>query len=293
MQYMRENLPDDYGLLALQDKILEIMVYVDKLCRENGIDYCLMGGSALGSKRHGGFIPWDDDLDIFMTPDQYDRFRQVFEQKADHDRFYLQEWGKTDDMVTISKVRMNHTTYLEDSFADWDIHQGIYIDIFILHVCPDNRLLQLHQCLWAKYVIMKGLAIRNYTGRGGFLGFCLKVMRLMPDRLLVRHGLRQVYRYRNKKTAHFCNFMGKAVFNNAIYPRAYFEKTVYAPFETVELRVPEQLHAFLSGRFGDYMKIPSPERIRREQHAQTWDTEQDFSHYVACTAQFRDEARLI
>lgn len=290
---MRECLDDRYGFLPLQDKILEIAVYVDALCRENDIDYCLMGGSALGAKRHGGFIPWDDDLDIFMTPSQYERFREVFSEKGDHDKFYLQEWGATDGMVTISKIRMNNTTYIEESLRDWDIHQGIYIDIFILHTCPNNRLEQLHQCLWAKYVIMKGLAVRGYTRRGGFLGVALKIMAKMPDKFLVKHGLKQVYRYRNRKTNYYCNFLGKAVFSNAIYKREYFDETEYIPFETVELRAPKKLHEFLSDRFGDYMKPPSPDRIKWEQHAEEWNTEVDFRQILPHCVNFADESKLI
>lgn len=290
---MREGLDDRYGFLPLQDKILEIAVYVDALCRENDIDYCLMGGSALGAKRHGGFIPWDDDLDIFMTPSQYERFREVFSEKGDHDKFYLQEWGATDGMVTISKIRMNNTAYIEESLRDWDIHQGIYIDIFILHTCPNNRLEQLHQCLWAKYVIMKGLAVRGYTRRGGFLGLALKIMAKMPDKFLVKHGLKQVYRYRNRKTNYYCNFLGKAVFSNAIYKREYFDETEYIPFETVELRAPKKLHEFLSDRFGDYMKPPSPDRIKWEQHAEEWNTEVDFRKILPHCVNFEDESKLI
>lgn len=290
---MREGLDDRYGFLPLQDKILEIAVYVDALCRENDIDYCLMGGSALGAKRHGGFIPWDDDLDIFMTPSQYERFREVFSEKGDHDKFYLQEWGATDGMVTISKIRMNNTAYIEESLRDWDIHQGIYIDIFILHTCPNNRLEQLHQCLWAKYVIMKGLAVRGYTRRGGFLGLALKIMAKMPDKFLVKHGLKQVYRYRNRKTNYYCNFLGKAVFSNAIYKREYFDETEYIPFETVELRAPKKLHEFLSDRFGDYMKPPSPDRIKWEQHAEEWNTEVDFRQILPHCVNFADESKLI
>ena len=290
---MREGLDDRYGFLPLQDKILEIAVYVDALCRENDIDYCLMGGSALGAKRHGGFIPWDDDLDIFMTPSQYERFREVFSEKGDHDKFYLQEWGATDGMVTISKIRMNNTAYIEESLRDWDIHQGIYIDIFILHTCPNNRLDQLHQCLWAKYVIMKGLAVRGYTRRGGFLGLALKIMAKMPDKFLVKHGLKQVYRYRNRKTNYYCNFLGKAVFSNAIYKREYFDETEYIPFETVELRAPKKLHEFLSDRFGDYMKPPSPDRIKWEQHAEEWNTEVDFRQILPHCVNFADESKLI
>ncbi len=293
MKFMRDGLDDQYGFLPLQDKILEIALYVDNLCKKFDIDYCLMGGSALGAKRHGGFIPWDDDLDIFMTPNHYDKFREVFNKYADMDKFYLQEWGAVDGMVTISKVRMNHTTYIEEAFKDWDIHQGIYIDIFILHTCPNNKILQMYQCLWAKYVIMKGLAIRGYNRRGGFLGAALKVMSHMPDKFLVKYGLKQVYKYKDKKTNYFCNFMGKAVFSNAIYKKEFFEQTEYVPFEKVQLRVPVKLHEFLTDRFGDYMKVPSPERIKWEQHAESWDINKDFKELLPFCEKFSDEERLI
>lgn len=289
-QYMRDGLDPKYGFLELQDKILEIAVYIDKLCRENDINYCLMGGSALGAKRHGGFIPWDDDLDVFMTPDNYEKFRKVFNENGDKEKYYLQEWGLTDDMVTISKIRLNNTSYIEESLKKWDIHHGIYVDIFILHTCSDNKLQQIHQCLWAKYVIMKGLAIRGYNRRGGFLGFALKVMSRMPDRLWVKHGLKQVYKYRNKKTNYFCNFMGKAVFKNAIYKREYFENPEYVPFEKAELKAPEKLHEFLSERFGDYMKPPSPEKIKWEQHAESWNFDKQ---YFVGDGTYKDEAKLI
>lgn len=287
---MRDGLDPKYGFLELQDKILEIAVYIDKLCRENDINYCLMGGSALGAKRHGGFIPWDDDLDVFMTPDNYEKFRKVFNANGDKEKYYLQEWGLTDGMVTISKIRLNNTSYIEESLKKWDIHHGIYVDIFILHTCPDNKLQQIHQCLWAKYVIMKGLAVRGYNRRGGFLGFALKVMSRMPDRLWVKHGLKQVYKYRNKKTNYFCNFMGKAVFKNAIYKREYFENPEYAPFEKVKLKVPLKLHEFLSERFGDYMKPPTPERIKWEQHAESWNFDKP---YFVGDGTYKDETKLI
>lgn len=293
-RFMRDGLDSGYGFLELQDKILEIALYIDSVCKANNIDYCLMGGSALGAKRHGGFIPWDDDLDLFMTPDNYDKFRIAFLEQGDHSTYYLQEWGAVDGMVTISKIRMNGTTYIEESLKDWDIHHGIYVDIFILHHCPNNKLQQLYQCLWAKYVIMKGLAIRGYNRRGGFLGFALKVMAKMPDKFLVKYGLKQVYKYRNKNTKYYCNFLGKAIFNNAIYKREWFVPTEYASFEKVQLRVPTNLHDFLSFRFGDYMKPPSPERIKWEQHAQSWNTSKDFREELnRQNMTFKDESKLI
>ena len=289
LQYMRPDLEDKYGFLEIQDKILGIMVDIDRFCEERGIEYCLMGGSALGSKRHGGFIPWDDDLDIFMTPDNYEKFRDAFRKEGEKKKYYLQEWGLTDGMVTIAKIRLNGTSYIEETVKDWDIHHGIYVDIFILHTCPDNRLSQLYQCFWAKYVITKGLALREKNRHKGLRGFLIRIARLLPERFLVRHALKVVYKYRNRKTRYYCNFLGKAVFKKGIYKREWFDNPVYAPFETVRLKVPEKLHDFLTERFGNYMTPPSPDRIKYEQHAEGW----DFDHQKIITPSFKDERKLI
>ena len=288
-RFMRRDLDNKYGLLEVQDAILGIVVDFDAFCNANEIEYCLMGGSALGAKRHGGFIPWDDDLDVFMTPDNYERFRDVFLKTGDSDKYYLQEWGATNGMVTIAKIRLNGTSYIEESVKDWDIHHGIYIDIFILHRCPNNIISQIHQWFWAKYAITKGLAIREKGRHNGIKGFLISIARLLPERFLIKHALKEVYKYRNIDSKYCCNFMGKAVFKKGIYNRDWFNKTAYVPFETTQLRVPEGLHSFLLQRFGDYMKIPSPERIKYEQHAESW----DFHHQKKVSSEYKDESKLI
>lgn len=293
LAYMRPGLEDRHGFLELQDKILSIMVYVDGFCADHGIEYCLMGGSALGSKRHGGFIPWDDDLDIFMTPSNYEKFRDAFKRDGDKSKYYLQEWGLTEGMVTIAKVRLNGTAYIEDAVKDWDIHHGIYIDIFILHSCPNSRFGQIHQCFWGKYVITKGLALREKNRHTGVKRALIQIAKVLPDRFLIKHGLKQVYKYRDRDTKYYCNFLGKAGFKKGIYQREWFDHPVYAPFETVQLKVPGKLHAFLSERFGDYMKPPSPDQIKWEQHAERWDTNHGYVVPGHCGTVFQDEARLI
>lgn len=292
--YMRSDLSNEWGLLAVQDKILSLAVYLDKFCTQHGIEYCLMGGSALGAKRHGGFIPWDDDLDVFMTVSNYEKFRQAFNQEGDKNKYYLQEWGKTGNMVSTAKIRANGTSYVEENLKDWDMHHGIFIDIFILHNCPNNRLEQLWQCLWAKYVEVKALAIRARNRHHGFKGLLVKSASLLPDKFLLNFALRQVYRYEEKPSNFYCNFLGKAVFKKGIYKKEWFNNPVYAPFETVQLKVPGKLHEFLSERFGDYMKVPSAGQIKWAQHAFLWKTDQDFRELLPqVTPKFNDEDRLI
>lgn len=293
MKFMRDNLEDKYGILALQNKILEIAVYIEQFCTQHNIDYCLMGGSALGAKRHGGFIPWDDDLDIFMTPDNYEKFREKFAQFGDHEKFYLQEKGKTKcGHVTVSKLRMNGTTYIEDITKDWDIHQGIFVDIFLLHNCPNNKLKQLWQCFWAKCAVVKGLSMRGYSRQKGIRQFLIWVAKILPRKLMIDFALKQVYRYRNVQSDFYCNFLGKAVYKKGLYKKVWFNKTEHIAFEKTQLRVPVGLHEFLTERFGDYMIPPSEERIKWEQHACYWDTEK---HFTDCTDDmcFSDEKYLV
>ena len=75
----------------VQHKILEVMKYIDGNCRKNGIVYYIMGGTALGAIRHGGFIPWYDDLDIFMTPAEYEKFKAAMAADG-NEKYMLQEW---------------------------------------------------------------------------------------------------------------------------------------------------------------------------------------------------------
>ncbi len=279
-KYMRADTADEWKIKKLQDKILEIAVYVDKFCEENGIEYCLMGGSALGAIRHGGFIPWDDDLDFFMTPDNYEKFVEAFEKKGDKSRFFIEPFGKFDNMVTLGKVRIRDTAYIEESLINYEISHNIYIDIFILHTCPDNVIERVHQYIWAKYIIAKGQSVRDLSRYGFVLRTALRILKCFPRLFLVKHALKQVYKYRDIKTNLYCHYMGKAKYRRGTYRREWFQGVKRVPFETVTLNAPIGIEDFLRERFGNYMKVPNIEQIRREQHASIWDTEKNYTEYI-------------
>ena len=267
---MRQDTPDDWGIKELQNVILNIAYDIDQFCQKHNITYRLMGGSALGAKRHGGFIPWDDDLDVFMTPDEYEQFREAFNKYGDKEKYYLQELGASKGKVITAKVRLNNSYFEEEIIKDWHVHQGVYVDIFILHTCPNNMLLRRWQYIWAKYVIVKGLANKEYKRRGGAVYFMLKCMKILPKRFLLNFGLNQVYAFRHQKTDFYCNYLGKALMKNGTYKYEHFSTVKRVPFETIEMNVAGGLEQFLTDRFGDYMKAPSMERIKYEQHASKW-----------------------
>ena len=152
----------------VQDKILYVMKFIDKVCRDNNIVYYIMGGTALGAVRHGGFIPWDDDLDIFMTPENYNKFTKVF-NSLNSQEFVLQEWKTTENYLEYAKVRLNGTTFIEECYKDRkDMHHGIYVDIMILHKCPENKFIQKLLYYKCKYVTLYALSQRNWKPKTKF-----------------------------------------------------------------------------------------------------------------------------
>lgn len=279
LQELMSARPDEWGIITLQNGILNVAKYLNDFCEENGIDYCLMGGSALGAIRHKGFIPWDDDLDVFMRPEEYHKFRKLFFAKGDIENFYIQEWGACDNRISYAKFRMNNSAFVEEDVKDWDIHHGVFVDIFILHTCPDSKIQRYNQFVWAKYILAKSASNRGYVHKKQLINVIFKLLKVLPPKFLFNFALKQLYKYDCQESEFFCHFMGRAGIKTGIYKRSYFSSTKLVPFETIELRVPYLVEKYLEDRWGDYMKLPSKEEISRFQHRKSWSVDIPFANY--------------
>lgn len=268
-------------MCAVQGKILETMKFIDKLCREHGIVYYIMGGTALGAVRHGGFIPWDDDLDIFMTPDQYQKFKSVFE-KENSQQFVIQEWRTDSKYLEYAKVRMNGTTFIEEPLKDWkDMHHGIYVDIMILHKVPENKFIQKLLYLESKFVTLYALSQRNWQPKSKSQKIVFALMKFLPRKLLTRIAYSHIYRYDNRKSDFkYCYWITPAKFRNGLFDRTFFEHPVDIPFEDTVLLGSEKIKEYLEYRYGDYMKLPSEEQQKAAVHAMIFDTEKNYTEYL-------------
>lgn len=266
----------------VQEKILEIIKFIDGICRTYSIQYFIMGGTALGAVRHGGFIPWDDDLDIFMTPKEYAKFKEAF-LNVNSELFVLQEWRTTPKYLEYAKIRMNGTTFIEEHFKERkDIHQGIFVDIMILHKIPENRFIQHRNYFWAKFATLYGLSQRNWQPKNVRQSIALKILKVLPCKSLIKHAYRLIYKYDKLEEKYmYCYWITPTKFKGGLFEKRFFENPVDILFEDTKLMGSKYIKEYLEHRYGDYMTLPS--KIAREAavHAMYYDTKKDYKEYLS------------
>ena len=128
-------------LRRLHMRLVEILADIDRVCRQNGLRYFLGGGTALGAIRHGGFIPWDDDMDLCMPRTDFDRFVPLF-RAACGERYWVHSPNDPDTHgITMSRVRLKGTSVRDrNDFRETEC--GAFVDIFIYENTFDNPILR-------------------------------------------------------------------------------------------------------------------------------------------------------
>ncbi len=249
-------------LRHLQLVILSIMKDIDSLCQKHNIEYYLLGGSAIGAIRHKGFIPWDDDLDIIMTDDNYRKFIDVCQNELDTSKYYLQE-GLKDWSMYFSKVRLKGTKLVEGvTYSDNPDLQGIFVDVFKMDNVSANRLKALWQYFCAKYYLCYQLSARGEKENSFGLKKRLMILLSFPLKMeAVRNWFkRQVEKYNGNPADYYGFFYGRTIFKTAIVRKEVFGKPARVPFEDTYLCVAEHYHEYLTQMFGDYMTPPPVEQ---------------------------------
>lgn len=253
---------EENTLKALQSKLLDLLKIFHAVCEKHQLSYYMIGGTMLGAARHSGFIPWDDDADIGMPRDDYQRLLDLPEEEWPYYVHLKTPYNSTDLIIPYSKLMNKNTTLVED-YSD-GIVGGIFIDIFPLDGLGNRMLLTKLQYLiffWKKAML--------YMNQNKYPSTILKkIARYLSSRDNAKDLLISA-----EKIMKFHDFSESTIIGNfssgyglkEIMPKSFFGKPTIYKFEDSEFYGVQNPHDYLSFLYQDYMTFP-PVETRGSHH---------------------------
>ena len=249
-QRLRERYnPEGSQLRKHQLRMVEMLEYFDKLCREHNIRYWLSSGNCIGVARHGGFIPWDDDIDVEMLREDYLKLEKVFKES---DKYVLQTHKNDKGYSTPFAKMRDKNSEIEEKWEDnLYKHRGIYIDIFQLERAPRTLCYLYVKFRWVILIPLSGK--NNIIAKGLFR--TLKKLYYISIPLT-----RQMFGWLPKNKLR--HTYGSGWIDNIRDTKEIFplQRT---KFEDIEVSVPNNLDAYLRNIYGDYMQLPPDDKIQK------------------------------
>lgn len=264
------------GCLILKDKEeafkqvqkvqLEILLEFDRICKKNNIKYSLFAGTLLGAVRHEGFIPWDDDIDVCLLREDYEKFLKISELEL-NSKYFLQNY-KTDQnyVLQFSKIRKNKTVFLEKTLSECKIHHGIYIDVFPLDNVKKKsfkgKIQQSFLCLIGRVNLtrIKYLCINNSNIIQKMIRLASHYfLKIVPKRTMNWILKKLFYMFNNKKcefASHLTNGVTKKRMERYTIKRNDFLDMVEGQFEGYSFPIQKNFDLVLTKMYGNYMKLP-------------------------------------
>lgn len=251
-------------LRKLQLRELETLVYFKAFCDKQNLLFYFCGGCCIGTLRNKGFIPWDDDIDIFMPREDYEKLPLLWEKYSENKRFLCL---KTNDNIFTGNI---FTTIVDTSGtcvkanqAHLDIPHGLVMDVFPLDGCPDGWKRKT-QKLWAM-IYSLFLAQIVPEKHGGVIAFGSKILLSVFRGKRIRNKIwrfaeKQMSKYRIKDCDKITELCAGPHYMQCEYPKDAFSSAVYGEFEGLQMPIPKGYDVYLKTAFGDYMTIPPVEQ---------------------------------
>lgn len=254
-------------LRPLRQTMLEILKVFDKFCREHDLKYSLYAGSLLGAVRHQGFIPWDDDLDVCMERPEYERFLTLWTQSPPEGYVLQNKENSPEFWQSFTKIRKDHTTFLQEQREAGKYHTGIFLDVFPLDRVPEGRMERaLFQWHCMKYQLLTREFVPPKAGKPVRLG-SLAILACTPkkNREAVRQKtLKKITAYAPRRDLELVD-MATVEAMRVQYSPDMADSYVELPFEDGQFSCFAGWDDHLRRKFGEYMQLP-PEEDRAWRH---------------------------
>lgn len=265
-----------YGNELLHSVLLSVMKDIDKVCRDNNINYYLHAGTLLGAVEHKGFIPWDDDVDITMLAEDYKKFSKIMDKEYS-DKYFIQTYSTDyyhpDNRM---KVRVLGTKFNTVGHYDEKLkNNGLFVDIAPLYNVPNNKVLRVLQkklIFIIDTVIQIKLGIITPTSIKSKL--LLKPLSYMDrvflsklmDFIMINMGSKNSKDVGTLSCTFRNEYMNIDGYENDIRPRVYYDNPIYIDFEDTKFMTIGNYREDLLKRYGPKYMEPYPEEKRITKH---------------------------
>lgn len=246
----------NYPIREYQLRSLPLLTEIDRVCKAHGLRYYIIAGTLLGAVRHGGFIPWDDDMDIAMMREDYDMLTEHAGEWLEKPFYMASHKSSPLYPKYFAKLEDSSTTVVENRHLGYT--GGIYIDIFPLDAVPDSKVLRAFH--FYRFNLLRRLLYliyRNpYKHGKGAGAWMLARLQTWMDRSRLHERVQKVLRECNGKKG--CNLVMTHDDGFRAYPRDIFGEPSKIVFEGIEACAPADPGAFLSTLYGDSYMVPPP-----------------------------------
>lgn len=249
-------------LRALQLVELELLTEFHRVCQKGNIRYTLTGGTLLGAVRHGGFIPWDDDSDVSMLREEYEKFLKACESELDTSKFYLQHMKNTPGYRWgYAKLRRKDTLFLRANQEHMPYEQGIFMDIFPRDGVPDGavaRSIHKIECWCIRKTLWS--AVGRVAHPNLWMRYWYSILYKISERYIytLYDNLVRRSNKRDTKLVRNLTFPIPGGYNG--YLREWYQENDFILFEGKSFMVNKRYREWLTQEFGDYMKLPPKEK---------------------------------
>ena len=283
--FFEEEVRCDFLVTQKRKKIwaIELDIYLKfvEICNKHHLKFWGEGGTLLGAVRHNGFIPWDDDIDVIMPRQDYDKLLEIGPQEFSAPYFFQTPMTDPGSAFSIIKIRNSNTSCIANAFIKGGFNQGICIDVFPLDFIDPNTYYDNRKMIYES--IMRNASYMKRTSLDALDEASLKNYKEFPPSNPVDEWdrINQIASSQVREGSEYAGICAATFYSPEafLWKTSWFDSTILHDFETIKIPMPGEIDLRLRQQYGNYWELPAIESRGKWHSGVLWDPDRGYAEY--------------